>query len=196
MAKYNQGYTECVQECINFMNKTGSSARDTVSQQNNDHVIKQRLILNLVKQFQATGGLQTNPLLNKPQIEQYLRQQQQQQQLTSGNQLMLDTLPNRNVDNGENNLQVVSPGSEASGFRRSSCSPISGNSECSSHEGQNYYELNNSSSSSSSTGSLGNGQASPSFDSFTENLNDQNSMPDSPKFLDTTSEKDNCWRPW
>ncbi len=52
LARYKQGYTECVQECVSFMN---SKPRDLTGA-GMDQATKQRLLMNLVKQFQAAGS--------------------------------------------------------------------------------------------------------------------------------------------
>jgi hypothetical protein len=211
MAKYKLGYSECVQECINFMNNntnnSSSNSQFQMSNPNIDQFTRHRLISNLVRQYQQTpamvnGIAQPTPtginLPNQQQIEQFLKENQQQQlQLQKQQQNQLAKSP----DSDEIDIQSLSPNSELRGLRRSSVSPISGaSSECSSSSNNNYFSmLNNSSSSSASSSNNSSSNEpeqavnSPSFESFNENMHEE---PSSPIDASDEAEKDNCWRPW
>lgn len=155
MARYKQGYTECVQECIRFMNTNNNLQNHQM-----DQVTRQRLITNLVRQFHSG-----QPNINLPIHS------------TSGDNSESISKEQQILDDNVDMMQSLSPINPEMAYRRSSISPISGTSECSTSSVNNYYNLNNSSSSS-------------------ESFNEQSSLPCSPKALDSTAEKDNCWRPW
>ncbi len=170
--KYKQGYTECVQECINFMNTNPNNLQWTSNSNGQviDQLTKQRLIMNLVKQFQAAGNVSMSnaqlPKIDFQPINDDTSQQLPQQEACS---------------------------------RRNSVSPISGTSECSSHSVNNYYSLlNHSSMSSTSSVSISNdqGMVSPGVGGY-ESFNEQiKSEPSSPKNLNDKESGKVTWRPW
>lgn len=221
MAKYKLGYSECVQECINFMNTNGSNQTSSSSSQqfqlnnsNIDQLTRHRLISNLVRQYQQQAPLAngnqapilTTNLPNQQQIELFLRdsqhQHKQQQQSQHQQQKVSKSLESNEID-----IQSMSPNSELRGLRRSSVSPISGaSSECSSSSNANYFHALNNSSSSNNSSSENEPSESHQFESFNENMNEEPSSPldddgDDDEIncdgdCEDEAEKDNCWRPW
>jgi hypothetical protein len=70
MSKYKMGYAECVQECLRFMN---NSSNNSMINSNVDPVTRQRLISNLMRQFQSinsTSSPSSNQLQQPSQSDQ------------------------------------------------------------------------------------------------------------------------------
>ena len=64
MTKYKQGYSECVQECLRFMDTNGKSG---ASQET-----RQSLIANLMRQFQSINQVGVNQQAPASQLEQLI----------------------------------------------------------------------------------------------------------------------------
>ncbi len=54
--KQKLGYSECVQECLRFMNNNSTNATTMINNNNFDPASRQRLISNLMKQFQSINS--------------------------------------------------------------------------------------------------------------------------------------------
>ena len=179
LSKYKLGYTECVQECLRFVNNnasntspivTSSSASPSVhalapsqaitsSSSHMDHAARQRLISNLMRQFQSVNSMHMPTSMPFPltssqhqQIQhessilrdqQHQNQQQQQQQnlkspCVKAEPEEISPLIFSQALTSNGHSAPASPDNKMSrnNFRRSSVSPISSSSSSSS---SNYY---------------------------------------------------------
>ena len=122
MLKYKSGYAECVQECLRFMNNT----QNAHMLNNVDPVTRQRLISNLMRQFQSINS--TN-LQQQHNLQEAFKSIQPHNQMSPRSPL--------------NNLICIS---NQDNSRRSSVSPISSSSSsssCSSSTNNTSYTMPN-----------------------------------------------------
>ena len=204
MAKYKQGYAECMQECVRFINCTGSSLPSSEI----DPVAKQRLIANLMKQFQGinqptAANSVSNPQVNRANNGKYSDMAYSEMcgsslspiEMSNSSSLSLSSSPHFNTSN---EIKIIN--NSGATLRRSSVSPISASSSCSS----TYYTSNN-------LASQMNNQSDSNLNS-NEGNNNEDSSPNSsslssPKHLDNQNAEISSyqlnsiysqfvWRPW
>lgn len=188
--KYKQGYSECVQECLKFVNNTNNPNPQT---NGIDSATRQRLIANLMRQYQtinSTGqiaspvyGNYTQPM-NK--FNSSIEETSQNALIQVRSQLSpIGQMP-PSPDNS-NNLT-----SDNSSFRRSSVSPISASSSCSFKSQIEAY--------SNTTETNCANISTENILINSENLNSYSSS--SPKILESSlssssaADDQNVWRPW
>lgn len=169
--KYKQGYSECVQECLKFVN---NNSTNNLNSNGIDQATRQRLIANLMRQYQSISG----PIQNAP-FGGYPPQ---------GEQLSLSSNSCVSMSPSPTNLENLS-------FRHSSVSPISATSSCSSSS--SFFKAQFGAFSNPNEVNL-------SSDNILINTaeNPSSCSSSSPKLLEnsssssTTSEEMSVWRPW